>query len=282
MRTARKDQLCSDLGTSAERTDANVTTRQFLRYNAHRRFGQAETAKLFRDGKTKDTHFCEFFDDLHRDQFVLEVPFVGERLNFFQRVTTELVADHLQFLIQTRRAEHGRTRLILHDLHQARTSRLRITSAYQRNDFWLGERIRNTEVREAQDFALRHRNAAFDLREVFAECDLQDDLFDFAEFALGIQTIRPAVHFFQRFDVGRQPSKAVRNRLMGFNQTARHATIDAHLGFYRVFGRRKQFFEGCKGCTCQTQKVLKNGRGCHSDILSVVGHGVLLIVLVQR
>ena len=174
---------------------------------------------------------------------------MGERLNFFQRVAAELVADHLQFFIQTGCTEHGRTRLILHDLDQSGASRLRVPSANECNDLWLGKRIRNTEIREAQNFTLRHWDAAFDLREVFAKCDLQDDLFNFAEFALGIQTISPAVHFFQCFDIGRQPREAMRSRLMFFDQTARHATIDAHLGSYRLFGRRKQFFEGCKRCT---------------------------------
>ena len=164
LRTTCKDQLSGDFGTSAERTDTNVTTGQFFGDDAHGRFGQAKTTEFFGDSETKDTHFREFFDDLHRDQFVLEVPFMRERLHFFQRVTAELVADHLQFFIQTGCTKHGRTRLILHDLDQAGASRLRVPSTNECNDFWLGKRIRNTEISEAQNFALRHWDAAFDLR----------------------------------------------------------------------------------------------------------------------
>jgi hypothetical protein len=75
-RCRRKDQLGRDLGPGAERADADIAARQLFRDDAHGRLGQAEAAEFLGDGQAEDAHFGQFLDDLHRDQLVLEVPFM--------------------------------------------------------------------------------------------------------------------------------------------------------------------------------------------------------------
>ena len=121
---AAHDQLGRDFGAGAERADADVAARQFFGDYYHGGFGQAKAAVLFGDGQAEDAHFGQFGDDLHRNEFVFEVPFVGIRDDFFICEAAELVADHFQFFVETGDANGRGAIPFQHQFDQARTSGL--------------------------------------------------------------------------------------------------------------------------------------------------------------
>ena len=68
-------------------------------------------------------------------------------------------------------------------------------------------------VARAHDLKLRHRQAAAELVEIFAEQDLGEQLFNLAEAAFGVDALGPVGGFLQRFDIGEHPGEAVRGAL---------------------------------------------------------------------
>ncbi len=64
-------------------------------------------------------------------------------------------------------------------------------------------------VARAHDFELRHRQAAAELVEVFAEQDLGQQLFDLAELAFVRDAVGPVGGFLERLDIGQHPGEAV-------------------------------------------------------------------------
>ena len=71
------------------------------------------------------------------------------------------------------------------------------------------------EIGEPHDLALAHRNAAEDLRQIFAGADAHQKLFDLAETARSPSCrSRIGGELAQRLDIGREPGEAVRGALL--------------------------------------------------------------------
>ena len=77
---------------------------------------------------------------------------------------------------------------------------------------------RNPHLAETHVFALGHRDAAGDLRQVLGKGDVDDQALDIAETALGRETPRPAEHLAQRLDGGREPGEPVQWMLRGIGR----------------------------------------------------------------
>lgn len=90
-----------DLRAGGQRADADPGARQLLGDHAHGGLAHAAAAELFGDGQAEDTQFAQFLHQLQRDQLVLQVPFVGEGGDLLLGEGVELVADHLERLVET-------------------------------------------------------------------------------------------------------------------------------------------------------------------------------------
>ena len=56
LRAADQDEFGGDLGPGAERADADIAARQFLRHDAHRDLAEPHAAISLGDGEAEDAH----------------------------------------------------------------------------------------------------------------------------------------------------------------------------------------------------------------------------------
>lgn len=116
------------------------------------------------------------------------MPVVGKGFDLFQRIAAELFADHVQFIIQADGADGDIGGLLLHQVYQTHPCGLRIATLGQGLHCRLHQSahviLRQCHVLQPDDLALTHRDAAVNLPKVFAKCDLVDQLFNLAKFAV--------------------------------------------------------------------------------------------------
>ena len=89
------------------------------------------------------------------------------------------------------------------------------------------------------DLALPHRDAAGQLRQIFAEPDREDQPLRFAEFTGIVEAYGPTAQLAQRRDIGRHPGKAVRGDLL-FVETAGIDRAVAHHPAGKIATRPRQ------------------------------------------
>jgi len=273
-RAAAKDQFGSDLGPGAKRADADIAARQFFRHDDHAGLGQTEPAEFLGDGQAEHAHLGELLDDLHRDQLVAQVPAMGMGGDLFICKAAELVADHLQFLVQTRGAEGGAACVVGHQFHKAHPGGLAVALGAEP----LHRRVhhpalvmrRQAHVDRADDLVLAHRDAARGLRQIFAKGDLQDQRLHLAEPALFVQAQGPGLHLAQCLGIGGKPGRAMRRHLVHFQCRCRDLAIHGDCGAQVVTRGGRQRLERDKGGFGQRQQVRKKGR--LGQVLSVMGH----------
>src|SRR5690606_33539669 len=100
------------------------------------------------------------------------------------------------------------------------------------------------------DLAERHRNAARNLRKIFAEAGLQDELLQLAEIAFARKVAGPVERFAHRFDIGCKPGETMRRILIGVHERGADPALlvsgdirDRHDRLLlESFGRRKRLF----------------------------------------
>ncbi len=219
VRAAAEDQFGGDLGPGAERSHADIATAQLLADHHHRRLGEAEPAEFFRDRQAEDAKLCQFLDDLHRDQLVPQVPAMRVGHHLVVGIAAELVADHLEVVVESGRAE-GRAAMIVAHQHDQRGARL---GRAARRDQGCGRAFRrpgHAKIGRPRGLPLAHRDAAGDLGEVFAEADLKDQRLHLAEPAFGFKAKRPGAQLLQRLDIGGEPGQRVGGELMLFERCA--------------------------------------------------------------
>ena len=85
-----------------------------------------------------------------------------------------------------------------------------------------------TQIGKPHDLVLTHRNAAEDLREIFRGADAHDQVFDLAEQAFGLHPFRIRCELAQRFDIGCEPSQAVRGALFPVEKLRLRFAVDHH------------------------------------------------------
>ena len=274
---AADDQLRRDLRPGAEGADANIAARQFLGHDAHGRLRQAKSAKLLRDGQAEHAHLRQFFDDLHRDQFVLQVPFMGVGDHLIDSIAAELLADHLQLFIKARCAHRDLGGAFAHQFDQTGAGGLGVALRRQAHDL-CGHQpalvfLAQAQILQAHDLALVHLDAAIDLPEVLPKSDLLDQVLHLTELAIGLQPLRPVLHLAQAFHIGGQPCQTVCGGLIVLNQLAGDAAIDRQAVLQAGLRSGQNGVHRGDGGTGQCQQVVDE-RGCRNrgKILSIMGH----------
>ena len=84
------------------------------------------------------------------------------------------------------------------------------------------------QIGETHDLALAHRNAADDLRQIFAGADADQKLFDFAEIPDRRKPLHVGRKLTQRLDIGREPGQAVGGALLAIERARDRAAVAHH------------------------------------------------------
>ena len=212
---AGADQLGRDLGTRAERADADIAARQFLGDDAHGELAHAQPTPLLGDGQAEDAEIGHLLHHRQRDQLVAQVPAMGVRRHFGIDETAELTAHLVERLvIQPERAEAAGVETVRNELGDAAAHRRRVAGDQLRDGGRLERRTVEPEIARPHDLDLADGDAALELGEIFAIGRLQDQTFEFAARA----RFGPAPHLAQRRHIGRDPGKAVRGELLTLQQ----------------------------------------------------------------
>ena len=98
---ADQDQFGGDLRAGAERADADIAARQFLRHDAHRDLAEPHAAVILGDGEAEHAHRAQTRDHLERDVGVGAVPVLGMRDDLGVGEAAHLAADRLERLVET-------------------------------------------------------------------------------------------------------------------------------------------------------------------------------------
>ena len=218
---AEADQFGGDLRAGAQRADADIGAAQHLRDQTHGGLAHAQPAILLGHGQAEDAHLGHLLDDRHRDQFVLEVPFVGERHHLIGGEARELVAHHVQgFIVEAEGAEiaalgdqrgdagaHGAGGAIGNQRgHRGGAGE----SGHRRRT--------HPEVGRAGDLDLTERDAAGHLGQILAEDQLEHQLLQLAELSGLAEIAAPAFHLAQALGIGVEPSEAMGRELLAVHQ----------------------------------------------------------------
>ena len=187
-RATAQDQLGRDLRARAQRAHADIAARQFLRHDAHRRLAKPRTTEFLRDRQPEHAKLAHLPDHRERDELVIEVPSmrmwrhpVGDKLG-------ELRPDEVHVLVEAHITECGRGRVRLDEPGQSCSQYRAAAMRNQVIDGTRGKprriRARHAKVGKPHELALAHRNAAHDMRAVFAESSPQDQALRLAKLAL--------------------------------------------------------------------------------------------------
>jgi hypothetical protein len=172
-RAGQRDQLAGDLRARAQRAGGDPGPAQLLGHHAHRQLAQAQAAVLRRDAHAEGAQCGHLGHDLVGDQHVVQVPLVGPRRDALVGEAPELLAHHVQVGVDQRVVDAGA-------LADGRQQRLPVGRgvASARNQatkhrLQLRDALGQSQFGRAEDFALAHRDAARQLRQVLADGDAQ-------------------------------------------------------------------------------------------------------------
>jgi hypothetical protein len=157
------------------------------------------------------------------------VPVLGARNHLAVGKLAHLVAHRLERLVETAGADR-RILIVRHQRNQPRAALRRIPGGDQVLDVPVkaSRDLRGAEpvVGRTYDLVLAHRNSAGDLREVLADADTDDVLFDLAELAGAAKTLRIAAELPDRLDIGRKPGQPVNRMLFAVDQPIDDMALD--------------------------------------------------------
>src|SRR5690242_3179249 len=168
---AAENQFRGDLRASAERADADVATREFFRYDAHRLFAQLHAAEFLGNGETEHTEVGHLRNDIERNVAVGPVPALRASDHLAIGEFAHLVADRVQRLVKSATADRNAV-VLAYQFDQARAPLGGIAVGKEaldhRIDACSNLSRRQAEIGRAHNFALAHRNAANDLGNILA------------------------------------------------------------------------------------------------------------------
>ena len=145
------------------------------------------------DGQAEDAEPGHLVDDLDRDQLVAQMPAMRVRHDPLVGKAAELVADHLELVVQPCGAEAGGALLLGQQPGQPHPRRVRVAVPDQPIGIRPEPVIGQADVLRPGHLALAHRDAAPELGQVLAETDLQDQPLGLAEGAGRQQPLGPEV-----------------------------------------------------------------------------------------
>ena len=245
---AGQNQLGRDLGAGAERANAEVPARQFLRHDAHGLLAETHAAEALRNRQGEHTQFPQIRDDVEWDQLVGEVPALRPSCDLAVGEPAHLVAYRSQLLVYARAADGDVVRAF-QQCHQPGAA-LCIAGPgqhFERPGHPLRHRCcRQTEVGRPHEFARAHGNAALNLREIFAEPDLDGQFVDLGHWPDIVQPLGKGSDLADRLDVGGEPGKPMGGALLAVEQASDGVGLDADARTHRC-GRVPQHLLGGQG-----------------------------------
>ena len=265
---ATQDQFGGDLGPGAKGTHTDIAARQFFGDHHHAGLGQTETAEFFGDGQAKDAHFGKGINDFHRDEFILQVPFMGIGRDLFIGKAAELIADHFQLVIQTAGAKGGAAVVFAHQRNQLGAGGRGVALGHKAGRCRPRNGLGKAKVLQARDLSLAHGDATMDVVEVFAVANLKEKPLHFREFAFGFKTSGPGAHLAQAFDIGGQPSQRMGGVLVFFQRRGADLARDGHHAAQVFAGGHKQRLNLGQGGLGQAEDIGKQRR---------LGHGLAIM-----
>jgi hypothetical protein len=189
---ATADKFGGDLRAGAERARGDPRPAQFFGHDAHGALAHAHAAELRGNTHAEYAEFAQLPDDGVRDQFVGQMPGMGFRQDFLFGVTPELVAHEVELFIECRFGQRAPCRKWSTSARRVSGSAARL---HQPGHIALtGQRSRGAgkaQFRRPENFTLRHRNAARQLRQVFAGGNRHDQFFTLAQLAEAWPGVRP-------------------------------------------------------------------------------------------
>src|SRR5262249_55529796 len=84
---------------------------------------------------------------------------------------------------------------------------------------------REPDIGGTYDLALAHGDAALNLGEIFADPDLDEQFLDLAQCIVRVHPLGIGCELAHRFDIGREPSKAMGSALLAVEQTIDYLMI---------------------------------------------------------
>ena len=117
-----------------------------------------------------------------------------------------------------------------------------------------------------------HLDATVDLRQIFAKCDLENQLFGFSENPVSIQFFRPKMHLVQGLRICREPGQSMCGGLIGFDQSVGDAAINRYQRAHRSFGLIKNSIDRRQRLGGEFKQIFYDDLRVHRQVLSIMSH----------
>jgi hypothetical protein len=246
---AQADQLGGDLRAGGKRAQADVAPGQLLGHHAHGGLAQVQAAEGLGHGQAEDPQLGQLLDHLQGDQLVIQMPLVGGGPVIVGQLV-ELLAHHLERLVaQAGLAEVAGLPALGNQLGDARAHYLGVAARHQGLDRrFILQRLSHLgahpQVPGPDDLHLAEGDAAGHLLQVLAEGGLEQQGFQLAQTALGVEPLGPAQHLAQGRHVGGEPGKAMGRHLLVLQQRRLHRPRGRHKAGHRIAHRTAKFLGG--------------------------------------
>jgi hypothetical protein len=192
------------------------------------------------------------------------MPLLRKRHDLTVGEFAHLVADGIERVVEP----GGADRCVVLLAHQFREPRAALRGIAV-SDQMLDRRVqprrhrgrRKPQIRQPDDLALAHRNAADDLRQIFAGADADQKLLDLAEIVRRRKPSRIGRELPQRFGVGCEPGQTMGGALLAVERTRIGLAIPHDLLGDRPPGVGKQPFDGTGGLLQRLDQLAVGGHG---------------------
>ena len=229
---AAENKLGGDLGAGAERADADIAARKLLGHDAHQFLAEPHAAVFLGDGQREHAELGHLRDDVERNVLIAQMPALRMRHHLAVGEFAHLVANGIEGVVEAGRAD-ARIRLLPHQFAKPRAALRGVAVNDQMLDGGIDarghHRAGDAEVAKPDDLALAHRNAADDLRQIFAGADPHQEILDLAETAGRAKPLRVGRKLADRLDIGGEPGKPVGGALLLVEQSRVGAAVPHHL-----------------------------------------------------
>ena len=174
------------------------------------------------------------------------------------------LADRIERLVEAAGADR-RALLLAHQFGKPRPVRRRIAGSNELLDSWRNARRHRgraqAEIGQAHDLALAHRDAAEDLRQIFAGADPDQKVLDLAKLGGFHEALGVSRQLADRFHVGREPSQPVGGALFAVERARNRAAVDADARGDSAPGVRKKRLDGRNRLAERGNKFEARGHG---------------------
>ena len=238
-----ENQFSGDFRSCAKRTNTDVAARELFRHHAHRLFAEPHSSELFGYRKPEYAKLGHLRDDLERDVTIGAMPVLRVADHFTVGKFPHFFPDRFQRFIETTRANRG-AMACAYQFDQAGA----LLGVRAFGDETFERRVdaggdlgrRQAKIRRPNHLTLAHRDAAHDLREVFAKPDADEQVFGLSEGARAGHALGIGGELAHRFDIGGEPGKPMGGALLTVEHAANNPPLndDAFPDLCRCVGQQ--------------------------------------------